>query len=165
MILFIYNKLHNQYGMYAYLISLYYALTFLFLGIHQTGFEVIAQCLMVWMLLSMSVGWTLGSSTAHPFKEKNYLYSHLGLTAVQIFLVLWEQWYDESHYTYHVHESFPGLLLVLLRLFLAGLFTHNLRTTMATERSSLRKNFYQSFSIVSENCFTCQTLLTLILQH
>ena len=67
----------------------------------------------------------------------------------QVLLVLWEQSYSESHYTYHVHESLPGLLLLLLRLALAGLFSLNLRTTIAAERSVLRKDFYQSFAVVS----------------
>jgi len=62
--------------------------------------------------------------------------------------VLWEQTYDESHYTYHVHESLPGLMLVLLRLALTALFAFNLSHTIAEERSILRKDFYQSFAIV-----------------
>ena len=36
-------------------------------------FEMLAQCQMIWMLLSMSVGWTLGSSTAHPIRDKRQL--------------------------------------------------------------------------------------------
>ena len=63
--------------------------------------------------------------------------------------MLWEQVYDESHYTYHVHESLPGALLVLLRVALAGLFAFNLSFTVANERSVLRRNFYQTFSFVS----------------
>ena len=39
----------------------------------HTVFEMLAQCQMIWMLLSMSVGWTLGSSTAHPIKDKRQL--------------------------------------------------------------------------------------------
>ena len=42
------------------------------------------------------MGWTLGSSTIHPFREKGQLYSHLSLAAVHIFLVLWEQWWVEG---------------------------------------------------------------------
>ncbi len=62
---------------------------------------------------------------------------------------MWEQSYSESHYTYHIHESLPGLLLVLLRLALTLLFGLNLRHTIAEERSVLRKDFYQSFAFVS----------------
>lgn len=114
-----------------------------------TALEVLAQCQMIWMLLSMSLGWTLGSSTAHPFKDKNQLYTHTAVACLHIFLVLWEQSYDESHYTYHVHESLPGLLLMVLRITLAGVFGYNLKNTVSSERSTLRKDFYQSFAIVS----------------
>ncbi len=62
--------------------------------------------------------------------------------------MLWEQSYDESHYTYHPHENFPGLLLVLLRIVLAVLFGYNLHERIQNEKSTLRKNFYRSFSIV-----------------
>ena len=97
----------------------------------------------------MSLGWTLGSSTAHPLKDKAQLVTISTIALLHVLLVLWEQSYDESHYTYHVHESLPGLLLILLRLGLAGLFGYNLKQTVAKERSVLRKDFYQSFAIVS----------------
>ncbi len=101
------------------------------------------------MLLSMSVGWTLGSTTAHPFKDKYQLSTNTVVAVLHIILVLWEQTYDESQYTYHLHESLPGLLLTLLRVGLAGLFWYNLKHTISKERSTLRKDFYQSFAIVS----------------
>jgi hypothetical protein len=104
---------------------------------------------MVWMLLSMSIGWTLGSTTAHPFKDKTQLGVVLGVAVSHLFLVLWEQSYDEGSYTYHVHESLPGLLLILFRVGLAVLFGYNLKQTVAKERSVLRKDFYQSFAVVS----------------
>ena len=97
----------------------------------------------------MSVGWTLGSTTAHPVKDKGQLITISAVAFLHILFVLWEQSFDESHYTYHVHESLPGLLLVLLRLGLAGLFGYNLKNTVAKERSVLRKDFYHSFAVVS----------------
>lgn len=97
----------------------------------------------------MSVGWTLGSTTAHPIKDRTQLVTIVGVALSHVFLVLWEQSYDESSYTYHVHESLPGLLLILLRVGLAALFGYNLKQTVSRERSVLRKDFYQSFAIVS----------------
>ena len=120
--------------------------------------EMLAQCEMIWMLLSMSVGWTLGSPTAHPIRDRRQLSTISAVALVHLFLVLWEQTYDENHYTYHVHESFPGLLLTLFRVGLVVLFGYNLRQTMATERSALRKDFYQSFAIVSEEKSLCYVL-------
>ena len=110
---------------------------------------MLAQCQMIWMLLSMSVGWTLGSTMGHPIRDKKQLSTIITVALIHVLLVLWEQSYDESHYTYHVHESLPGYLLVLLRIGVAVLFGYNLRNTLAEERSVLRKDFYQSFAIVS----------------
>lgn len=119
--------------------------------------EMLAQCQMLWMLLSMSVGWTLGSTTAHPIKDRGQLATILTVAGLHIFLVLWEQSFDESHYTYHVHESLPGLLLVVLRGALVVLFGYNLKQTISRERSVLRKDFFQSFAIVSVSTCHCMS--------
>lgn len=74
---------------------------------------------------------------------------------MQVVLVLWEQSYDESHYTYHPHENLPGILMILLRIALAVLFGYNLRQTMEKERSTLKKTFYRSFSIVRFELILC----------
>ena len=121
--------------------------------------EMLAQCQMVWMLLSMSLGWTLGSPTAHPIRDRRQLSTISVVALIHLLLVFWEQTYDENHYTYHVHESFPGLLLALFRVGLAVLFGYNLQKTMTTERSALRKDFYQSFAIVSQIFDCCQILI------
>lgn len=126
---------------------------------NYVALEMLAQCQMIWMLLSMSLGWTLGSNTAHPIKDKVQLLTISTVALLHVLLVLWEQSYDESSYTYHVHESLPGLLLILLRLGLAGLFGYNLKQTVAKERSVLRKDFYQSFAIVSGGGWGCLSLL------
>jgi hypothetical protein len=110
--------------------------------------EMLAQCQMVWMLLGISVGWTISSNSAHPIKNKKQLLINVTVAALHIALVLWEQSYDESHYTYHIHENLPGWLLVLLRLALAMMIGFNLRQTAREERSILKRDFYHSFSIV-----------------
>ena len=117
--------------------------------------EMLSQCQMVWLILSLSVGWTMGSDTASPLKDTKQLSSITAIVLSHILLVLWEQTYDESHYTYHIHESLPGLLLVMLRFGLVGLFTYNLRRTLANERSVLRRDFYNGFKIVSLVAESC----------
>jgi hypothetical protein len=102
---------------------------------------------MVAILLCLSVGWTIGSSVAHNSSNiKQILLIIIAIGAVEIVLVLWEQSYDESHYTYHVHENLPGVLLIILRILITVLFGYNLNNTMNSERSTLRKDFYKSFS-------------------
>ena len=81
---------------------------------------------------------------------------------LHVWFVLWEQSYDESHYTYHVHESLPGLMMVVLRLALTALFAYNLTHTIAEERSILRKDFYQSFAIGCYMWFLAFPLLMLV---
>lgn len=108
--------------------------------------DVLAQLTMVWMILWMSLGWTLGS-TNHPLRERKQLGLMISVTVIEVLLVLWEQSYDESHYTYHPHENLPGILLVALRIGLACLFCYNLVIRLKSERSTLRKNFYQAFAI------------------
>jgi uncharacterized membrane protein YidH (DUF202 family) len=112
--------------------------------------DVISQLTMVAILLCLSVGWTIGSSVAHNSSNiKQILLIIIAIGAVEIVLVLWEQSYDESHYTYHVHENLPGVLLIILRILITVLFGYNLNNTMNSERSTLRKDFYKSFSHVS----------------
>ncbi len=111
--------------------------------------EMLSQCTMVWLLLSLSVGWTMGSNATSPLKDTKQLSSITAIALAHVILVLWEQTYDESHYTFHIHESLPGFLLVMLRFGLVGLLTYNLRRTMANERSVLRREFYSGFAIVS----------------
>ena len=50
----------------------------------HTVLEILAQCQMVWMLLSMSVGWTLGSQTAHPVRDKKQLGTITAVAALHV---------------------------------------------------------------------------------
>jgi hypothetical protein len=109
--------------------------------------EMLAQCQMIWMLLGISVGWTVSSNSSHPIRDKKQLLINVTVTIIHVLLVLWEQSYDESHYTYHVHENLPGWLLVSLRMGLALLISYNLRCTTSEERSALKKDFYHGFAI------------------
>ncbi|XP_064394157.1 integral membrane protein GPR180-like [Halichondria panicea] len=109
--------------------------------------EMLSQCTMVWLLLSLSVGWTMGSNTTSPLKDTKQLSLITAIALTHVILVLWEQTYDESHYTFHIHESLPGFLLVMLRFGLVGLLTYNLQRTLANERSVLRREFYSGFAI------------------
>lgn len=68
----------------------------------------------------------------------------------QALLFIWEQFQDVDHRMYHAHRSYSGLALVFLRILLAAMFAWNLNVTVTSERSSLRREFYKSFTKVNE---------------
>eukprot|EP00731_Ephydatia_muelleri_P030155 Em0021g678a len=116
-----------------------------FLETFSALLEELAQCHTVWMLLGLSAGWTLHLTA--DIRDNGQLMVTATLTLLHVILVLWERSYKESHYTFHIHESPPGWLMAVLRLVLVALFANNLHDTVERERSTLKKDFYRSFSI------------------
>lgn len=77
-----------------------------------------------------------------------FLSAHCGFQGL---LLLWEQ-YSESeseHHSYHTQQSLAGLLLMALRVLLALLLASVLYQIVSTERSTLKRDFYLSFTKVS----------------
>ncbi|XP_061165730.1 integral membrane protein GPR180-like [Saccostrea echinata] len=129
-------------------------------------FDVLSQFAMLYMLLSLSLGWTLGTS---------YRFAHLQMVSrkpaakvvgvlgiVQAVLFVWEQIQDSDHRMYHAHRSFAGIALVILRILLAALFAWNLNVTVSSERSALRREFYKSFTKSCMLWFLCYPLLVVL---
>uniref|UniRef100_A0A4W5PD02 GPR180/TMEM145 transmembrane domain-containing protein n=1 Tax=Hucho hucho TaxID=62062 RepID=A0A4W5PD02_9TELE len=63
-------------------------------------------------------------------------------------LLLWEQYEETEHHSYHAQRSIAGLLLIALRIILALLLASVLYTIISTERSALKRDFYLSFAKV-----------------
>ncbi|XP_067668559.1 integral membrane protein GPR180-like [Haliotis asinina] len=131
-----------------------------FMELLSEFFDVLSQFAMLYMLLSLSLGWTLASTHCR--------YSHLKaisrkpaakvvavLAVLQGSLFLWEQYNDSYTRTYHAHRSRAGTALVVLRILLAGMFGWNLYTTIKAERSSLKREFYSSFTKACMLWFLC----------
>lgn len=129
-------------------------------------FDVLSQFAMLYMLLSLSLGWTLGTS---------YRFAHLQMVSrkpaakvvgtlgiLQAVLFVWEQIQDSDHRMYHAHRSFAGVALVVLRILLAALFAWNLNVTVSSERSALRREFYKSFTKSCMLWFLCYPLLVVM---
>ncbi|ESP04844.1 hypothetical protein LOTGIDRAFT_109564, partial [Lottia gigantea] len=123
-------------------------------------FDVLSQFAMLYMLLSLSLGWTLASAHCR--------YSHLSsiskkpaakvvgvLGILQGILFLSEQYQDRGHRMFHAHRSYAGIALVVLRILLAALFAWNLHTTISAERSSLKRGFYGTFTKLCMLWFLC----------
>ena len=101
--------------------------------------------------------------TKHPYRILHRYDTLSNLTLLfQALLFVWEQHEQHEHRTYHAHRSISGVALALVRILLAAIFALNLYTTVSRERSTLKRNFYVSFTKVSPwliwslNLFKCQ---------
>ncbi|KAL4220402.1 hypothetical protein ACF0H5_020805 [Mactra antiquata] len=113
-------------------------------------FDVLSQFAMLYMLLSLSLGWTLGTTYKNTHLKtisKKPAARVVGVLAVvQGGLFLWEQYQDQTHRLYHAHRTYAGFALLILRIVLAGLFGWNLYVTVSVERSIMKREFYISFT-------------------
>ncbi|CAH1781321.1 unnamed protein product [Owenia fusiformis] len=135
-----------------------YGLTFL--QILSELLDVVSQFIMLYMVLSLTLGWTLGShKNVNPLKNQQAsgIVGTLGI--LQGLLFLWEQNEDQEFRIYHAHRSTAGFLLLLVRITLAVLFSCNLYTTVTKERSTLKREFYASFSKSCLLWFLCYPVL------
>ncbi|CAL1531332.1 unnamed protein product [Lymnaea stagnalis] len=130
--------------------------------------DMLSQFTMLFMLLSLSLGWSLAS--AHSVCR----YSHLRtiskrisarvvfvLGIMQGLLFMWEQSLDQSRRLYHAQRSYAGISLVVLRILLAGMFAIKLKQLIASERSSLKRKFYSSFTKLCMMWFLCYPVIVL----
>ncbi|XP_071949601.1 integral membrane protein GPR180-like [Antedon mediterranea] len=111
--------------------------------------DIATQFNMLYLLLSLSVGWTLGNFKTNLNSQvwkSSTLSRVLALLAIiQGILVFMDQmWYTE-HSFYHTHQDVTSILLIVIRLILAILFSGNLYQTVSRERSVMKRNFYISF--------------------
>lgn len=49
--------------------------------------EMLAQCQMIWMLLSISVGWTISPYSTHPIRDKKQLLTNMIVAAMHVSIV------------------------------------------------------------------------------
>ncbi|GAB1606536.1 integral membrane protein GPR180-like [Argonauta hians] len=127
--------------------------------------DVVSQFTMLYMLLCLSLGWTLTS----PYKsspietiKKNPAAKFVGLLCVlQSLLYIWEQYLDKEHRMYYAHRTYAGIALVFVRIMLAGIFAWNLRATVNSERSALKREFYATFTKSCMLWFLCYPVLVI----
>ncbi|KAL4635759.1 integral membrane protein GPR180 [Arapaima gigas] len=129
--------------------------------------DMVSQIQMLYLLLSLCMGWTL--SRTHKSQSKPLQWDTspastslaMGGVAAQGALLVWEQFEDTEHHSYHAHSSLPGLLLIGLRIILALLLASVLYQIIATERSTLKKDFYLTFAKGCFLWFLCHPALVL----
>ncbi|XP_064826618.1 integral membrane protein GPR180-like isoform X1 [Oncorhynchus masou masou] len=130
--------------------------------------DMVSQVSMLYMLLSLCVGWTLSKNRkpqSRPLQWDSTPASKalaMGGVATQGALLLWEQYEETEHHSYHAQRSIAGLLLISLRIILALLLASVLYTIISTERSALKRDFYLSFAKGCFIWFLCHPVLVLL---
>ncbi|KAJ8255011.1 hypothetical protein GJAV_G00199900 [Gymnothorax javanicus] len=129
--------------------------------------DMVSQILMLYMLLSLCMGWTLSRSRKTQPKPLQWDTSPastalaLGTVATQAALLLWEQFEDSEHHSYHAHQSPASLLLIALRIAIALLLASILYQIITAERSTLKRDFFLNFAKGCFLWFLCQPVLVL----
>nr|XP_006824707.1 PREDICTED: integral membrane protein GPR180-like [Saccoglossus kowalevskii] len=106
---------------------------------------------MLYLLLSLSFGWTLGSGKVHIFyddvwKSRPVVPISIVLSLYQGILLLWELFQVSEHKVYNAYENTAGVLHIIIGLLLAAIFAGNIYNTVSIERSALRREFYKNFA-------------------
>ncbi|XP_038673668.1 integral membrane protein GPR180 isoform X2 [Scyliorhinus canicula] len=114
--------------------------------------DMVSQIQMLYMLMSLCMGWTLGRMGRTQGRllqwDTTPTSTAIAIVAVitQGILLLWEQFEDTDHHSYHAHQSTAALLLIVLRVCLALLLASSLYQIITMERSALKRDFYISFA-------------------
>ncbi|XP_026524766.1 integral membrane protein GPR180 [Notechis scutatus] len=132
--------------------------------------DIISQVQMLYLLLSLCMGWAIGrmkKSQSKPLQwDSSPASTAIAITAVvtQSILLIWEQLEDTNHHSYHSHQSLAGALLLGLRICLAVLLGCGLYQIIRIERSTLKREFYITFTKGCILWFLCHpTLVTISL--
>ncbi|KAK2857660.1 hypothetical protein Q7C36_005579 [Tachysurus vachellii] len=130
--------------------------------------DMVAQVQMLYMLLSLCMGWTLSRGRKSQIKPLQWDSSPtstalaVGGVVTQGALLIWEQFEDTEHHSYHGYHSVPGLLLMVLRVSLTLVLASVLYQIISAERSTLKRDFYLSFAKGCFLWFLCHPVLVLL---
>ncbi|XP_059183525.1 integral membrane protein GPR180 [Centropristis striata] len=132
--------------------------------------DMVSQVSMLYMLLSLCVGWTLSRGRKPQSRPLQWEQSRtstavaVGGVVIQGALLLWEQFSESEneHHSYHAQQSLAGLLLMALRVCLALLLASVLYQIISTERSTLKRDFYLCFVKGCFLWFLCHPVLFLM---
>ncbi|XP_077200005.1 integral membrane protein GPR180 [Paroedura picta] len=114
--------------------------------------DIISQMQMLYLLLSLCMGWTISRMKKAQSKPLQWDSTPTStaiaavVVAMQCFLLIWEQFEDTNHHSYHSHRSIAGGLLIGLRICLALSLGGGLYQIIRTERSTLKREFYITFT-------------------
>ncbi|XP_052641738.1 integral membrane protein GPR180 [Harpia harpyja] len=130
--------------------------------------DIVSQIQMLYLLLSLCMGWTIGrmkKSHGRPLQWDSTPTS-TGIAVVvvvtQSFLLIWEQFEDTNHHSYHSHHGLASGLLIGLRVCLALSLAAGLYQIITVERSTLKREFYITFAKACILWFLCHPCLATI---
>ncbi|KAK2889693.1 hypothetical protein QQF64_028071 [Cirrhinus molitorella] len=129
--------------------------------------DMVAQVQMLYMLLSLCVGWSLSRSRKSQSKPLQWDSSPgstalaLAVVIAQGALLIWEQLDDTEHHSFHAQRGLAGWLLMALRVSLALFLASVLYQIISAERSALKRDFYLSFAKGCFLWFLCHPVLVL----
>ncbi|KAG7263902.1 hypothetical protein CRUP_021221 [Coryphaenoides rupestris] len=129
--------------------------------------DMVSQVSMLYMLLSLCMGWTLSRGRkpqSRPLQwDSSPTSTGLALVGVLVLggLLIWEQYSDLHRHSVHPQRSLAGPLLMLLRVAVAIILASVLYQIISTERSALKRDFYLSFSKGCFLWFLCHPVLLL----
>ncbi|XP_047409704.1 integral membrane protein GPR180 isoform X2 [Sciurus carolinensis] len=118
----------------------------------ESVFDIASQIHMLYLLLSLCMGWTIvrmKKSQSRPLQWDSTPASTgiaVFIVITQSILLLWEQFEDTSHHSYHSHHNLAGILLIILRICLALSLGCGLYQIITVERSTLKREFYITFA-------------------
>ncbi|XP_073899240.1 integral membrane protein GPR180 isoform X2 [Castor canadensis] len=123
-----------------------------FMGSLAEFFDITSQIQMLYLLLSLCMGWTIvrmKKSQSRPLQWDSTPASTgiaVFIVITQSILLLWEQFEDTSHHSSHSHHNLAGILLIILRICLAVSLGCGLYQIIIVERSTLKREFYITFA-------------------
>ncbi|XP_072267165.1 integral membrane protein GPR180 [Pyxicephalus adspersus] len=114
--------------------------------------DMASEVQMLYLLLSLCMGWTLSrlkKSQGRPLQwDSTPTSTGIAVVAVvvQVILLVWEQFEDTNHHSYHAHQSLAGLLLIAMKVCLAISLSFGLYQIITVERSTMKRQFYITFA-------------------
>ncbi|XP_068923439.1 integral membrane protein GPR180 isoform X3 [Petaurus breviceps papuanus] len=114
--------------------------------------DIASQIQMLYLLLSLCMGWTIGRMKKYQSRPLQWdsTPASTGIAVViviiQSILLLWEQFEDTNHHSYHAQHNLAGILLIILRVCLALSIGCGLYQIITVERSTLKREFYITFA-------------------
>ncbi|KAI6078732.1 Integral membrane protein GPR180 isoform X1 [Aix galericulata] len=130
--------------------------------------DIVSQIQMLYLLLSLCMGWTIGrmkKSHSRPLQWDSTPAS-TGIAVVvvvtQSLLLIWEQFEDTNHHSYHSHHGLASGLLIGLRVCLALSLAAGLYQIITVERSTLKREFYITFAKACILWFLCHPCLATV---
>ncbi|XP_056450061.1 integral membrane protein GPR180-like [Gadus chalcogrammus] len=127
--------------------------------------DMVSQVSMLYMLLSLCMGWTLSRGRkpqSRPLQwDSSPTSTSLALGGVLVLggLLLWEQYTETEHHSFHAQSSVAGGLLMVLRVAMAIILASVLYQIISSERSALKRDFYLGFSKGCFLWFLCHPVL------